>query len=45
VQQCITDPNPVWTYRQELDGIGYSGRELLQRMEKIKFLPEPTDAK
>jgi hypothetical protein len=45
VQHCITDPNPVWTYRKELDDIGYNGRQVLQSMAKIKFLPEPTDAK
>jgi hypothetical protein len=41
VRRCIASPNPVSTFRQELDDAGLWGRKFLNRMVGMKFMPEP----
>jgi hypothetical protein len=47
VRRWVVDPNPVLIVREEATTIFnlFDFGELLQRMGKIKFLPEPADAK
>jgi hypothetical protein len=46
VRDWMVDPNPVLTFRKQENGwAGIRNRKFLHSIAKIKFLPEPTDAK
>ncbi|KAJ7646116.1 hypothetical protein DFH06DRAFT_1050726 [Mycena polygramma] len=40
VRRCVAAPNPIFTFRQELNDASLSSRRFLKKMMEMKFMPE-----